>query len=131
MFQVMHEAVGLHNEANEVGNGGNDDECFVALLNQKNIEYQHDDGEGHLDAFIEIEPSQFGDFAVKVFLHHGAVQCAQDHVEVGCGYHPVVPPFLLAEEAEEDADDKEVGKEEQGQVFCGHFFFHCSAQMMI
>ena len=110
MFQIMQEAVGLDDEADEIGDGGDDDEGSSALFDQKDIKHQHDDGEEHFDAFVEVKPALAADLFVEVFLHQRAVERPEDHVEVRGRHHPVVPPFLLTEEAEEDADDKKVGE---------------------
>ena len=100
MLLIMRERVGLHYEAEEVGDGGDDHEGLGTLLDQRDVEYQHDDGEGHLDTFIEIVPGQFGDLGVEVLFHQGAVKSPEDHVKVGRCDHPIVPPFFLAEEAQ-------------------------------
>lgn len=123
MLQVVHETEGFDDEADEVGDGGDQDEGSGTLFHEGDIEDQHEDGEGHLDAFIDIKPSLFGNLCIEVFLHQRAVEGTENHVEVGCHDHPVIPPLVMAEETKQDADDDEVGNQEQGQVICGFVTF--------
>ena len=108
MLQIIHKAIGLHDEAKEVGYGGDQYESLGTLLDQNDIKYQHGDGDAHLDAFVKVKPSLAAYLFVEVFLHHRAVKRAKDHVKIGCHHHPVVPPFLLAEEAQQDAHHQQV-----------------------
>ena len=78
MLQIMHETISLHDEEEEVGDGGDEHEALGALLDEEDVEHQHDDGKQHLDAFIDVKPGLTADLLVEVFLHHRAVECSED-----------------------------------------------------
>ncbi len=133
MLLVIQETIGLYDESNKISEGSDDGEGdgtlsagFGISLGEEDEDHQHSHGEHKLDAFVEEEPGLFAVFCIEVFLQQGAIECAEDHIEVGGGHHPVVPPLIVAEKAEQYPRHQDAGDEKQCQIICASIAFQFS-----
>ena len=121
---------GLGHQRDKVGCGGDDDKSLAVLLDEDDVKDEDSHREHQFDAFVDQKPGEFVGVGVQVFLHQMAIEGAQNHEEVGTCDHPIVPPWLVGEETEQDAIQDDADEQENGQIFCQHILFHNSTQIV-